>query len=114
MENTNKNIEDKIEIKEKIFNVRIKIMGHSDQRNNYTVINENTRESSTNVLKCAPTSVVLQTGNSKQILNWYNRDKNIKSQNTEQIMWNTYLSLDIFFPVQPDNLKYHVHRTCCA
>ena len=61
MENTNKNIEDKIEIKEKIFNVRIKITGHSDQRNNYTVINENTRESSTNVLKCAPTSVVLQT-----------------------------------------------------
>ena len=40
---------------------------------------------------------MLQTVKLKQTLNWYDKDKKIKSQTIEQIMRKTYLSLQISF-----------------
>ena len=72
-------------------------MGRPDQRNNSTIINEDTREPPTNALKCATNSQI------KANSNWYNRDKKKKSQNIKQIIskykksQNNYLSLQIYF-----------------
>ena len=56
---------------------------------------------------------MLQTVKSKQTPNWYNRHKKISPKYRA---YNAkYLSLftDIFFPIQPNNLKYHMRINFC-
>lgn len=64
----------------KILNEREKIMDHPDQRNNFTVFNKDTSESSTSILKRATKA------KSKQTPNWYNRYKKMKPQYIEHRM----------------------------
>ena len=76
-------------------------MSRPNQRNNFTIINEDTREPPISALKHAMNSQL------KQTLNWYNSNKKIKAKKQINKETKTTYNFDVLIKTRSSHGEHH-------